>query len=289
MDASERGAQRRWWWIAVPAALMVTATSAPASADPPGAAPPVSRKVSKDSERRAHEVLRGMAQKLSSARSVTVTARRELDEATARALGTPRKSILVASVLRPSRVRVDTSTLDEKPVRSFYYDGSKATVVDHTLGVHASGDMTGDIDAMADAVEDRYGFSLPLLEFLANDPAAAMADDVQEARYEGIKMMDGKPCHQLALSGNDDRARLWVAKDDELPRRLVATLKNGDAITDLEIVFTQWNLSADVSEDRFAFTPPSGYYRVEMVKGKEPNPAAPATPSEPGAPAPKQP
>jgi len=69
-----------------------------------------------------------------------------------------------------------------------------------------------------------------------------------------------------ALSGKLADAELWVGVADHLPYRLVATFKKHPDRPQLKAEFSSWNLGANISEKDFAFVPPEGATKIEMVK-----------------------
>ena len=63
--------------------------------------------------------------------------------------------------------------------------------------------------------------------------------------------------------------QLWIAQGDQpLPRRLVLTYKKAEGQPQFWAQFSDWNLSPEVPDSLFVFTPPEGAAKIAFAARK---------------------
>jgi hypothetical protein len=244
--------------VAVGLALTAIFTSAALAAEP-----------SKPSDgSNADQILRQMSDKLRAARSFTVTAHRRIDADLLDATAVAEDALIEARVLRPNKLAAHAKT--DLGVRHLYADGRTLTLLDERANAYAVVPMRTNIEGVVAALDENYGFMPPLAEFAVSNPYKALRSEAQSVAYVGREKlgagflgMGGVECHRLALRGKAADAELWIAVDDSLPRKLVATFHR-EGQPQVRVDFSSWNLAAPVSESDFAFTPPTGAERIEL-------------------------
>jgi hypothetical protein len=113
-------------------------------------------------------------------------------------------------------------------------------------------------------IDETYGFTPPLAEFILNDPYAALGKHIKSKAYKGKEIIDGVECHHLTLSGDVADSDLWIGTADQLPRKLVATFKDREGAK-LQADFSNWNLAPTLDDKMFAFAAPSDAEKIEML------------------------
>lgn len=214
-------------------------------------------------ERRAAEIFRGMASKLTQSKTVQVDAERQMDPVLARQTGMPERASLDVAVMRPDLMRVRTVAAND--VRVLLADGQKVTVLDEKMNLYASVPLSGSIDDVSDALEKRFGFAPPLGELLSNDPQRSIGERTRSMAYGGETTIDGKRHHRLLLKGERADAELTVSAEEQLPKLMVVTFKDTPGSPKLRFTFSGWRLGAPMERSDFAFDPPKGARQVEMV------------------------
>ncbi len=216
----------------------------------------------------ADQILRQMSDKLSSARSFTFKAQREIDPALLVGSAVAERANVEARVLRPNKLAAHART--NLGVRHFYADGRTLSLLDGRANTYATLPMRTDIDGVVAALDQKYGFTPPLAEFAVSNPYRGLREQAQSAAYVGRENiaagflgLGGVECHRLALKGQVADAELWIAVSDSLPRKLVATFKR-DGQPQVRVHFSSWNLAAPMTDADFAFTPPKGAEKIEM-------------------------
>jgi len=106
---------------------------------------------------------------------------------------------------------------------------------------------------------------------LAEDPAAALLEGVQELSVAGAEEIDGSACTHLVARSESGNWDLWVATGDEpVPVKFVPTIGQlffGGRNVDLSstVIFDQWRLDPDFEPADFAFVPGEGCEKVESL------------------------
>jgi thiol-disulfide isomerase/thioredoxin len=106
---------------------------------------------------------------------------------------------------------------------------------------------------------------------LADDPAAALLEGVQELSVAGAEEIDGSACTHLVARSESGNWDLWVATGDEpVPMKFVPTIGQlffGGRNVDLSstVIFDQWRLDPDFEAADFAFVPGEGCEKVDSL------------------------
>ena len=111
--------------------------------------------------------------------------------------------------------------------------------------------------------------------FLAEDPAAAMLDGVQELSVAGVEEIDGRPCTHLLARSESGNWDLWVANGDEpVPVKFVPAIGQlffGGRNVDLSstVIFDQWRFDPVFEPADFVFVPGEGegWEKVDSLAG----------------------
>jgi hypothetical protein len=178
---------------------------------------------------------------------------------------------------RPDHLRIDATKRDGAK-STLLFDGKDLTVVHPQENVYATVAKPGSADeAMAYFVQD-LGLRLPLAEMLSSQLDKVLPERVRAAAYVEPSSIAGVPCDHLALRGDEADLQLWVAQDQPpLPRRLVITYKRADGRPQFWAQFSDWNLSPEVPDALFTFTPPTGAAKIAFSPQQMLQPGAAVT------------
>jgi len=218
----------------------------------------------------ADQILRQMSDTLAGSQHFTVKAHRTMDAALTPGGIAVADARIEAAVQRPNRLCAHS--VGGGDARRFVFDGRTLTLHDEKNNLYASVPMRKSLDGLVDALDEDYGVTLPLAEFIMSNPYKDLRHQADTVTYLGRAthrtgvFSSGVECHRLALSGKLADAELWVGVADHLPYRLVATFKKHPDRPQLKAEFSSWNLGANISEKDFAFVPPEGATKIEMVK-----------------------
>jgi hypothetical protein len=142
---------------------------------------------------------------------------------------------------RPDRARIDITKRDGT-ASGFSFDGKEIAVFNTREHVYATAAKPGTLDEAID--------------YFINDL-------VEQASIAGV------PCDHLAFRGDQADLQLWIAQGDQpLPRRQVITYRDAADQPQFRAQFSEWNLSPDVPDSLFAFTPPEGAPKIAFALRK---------------------
>ncbi len=218
------------------------------------------------------QLLRQMSEKLAQARQFSFKVDRKLDAALVEGRNIPENAQIEISVSRPAKFLAKADSQDN--VRQFVFDGQNLSVYDETMKLYATVPEPGTIDEVVAKIDEKYGFTPPLAEFILNDPYKAVSPRIKSQAYKGKETVSGVECHHLSLGGDVADSELWIGVADLLPRKLVATFKNRDGGPQLQADFSDWNLAATLDDKFFTFVAPQDAASVEMVTEAQMNETA---------------
>jgi hypothetical protein len=209
------------------------------------------------------QLLRQMSEKLAHAKRLSFKVDRKLDAALVEGRNIPENSQIEISVSRPGKFLAKSDSRDN--VRQFVFDGQNLSVYDETMKLYATVPAPGTIDEVVAKINERYGFTPPLAEFILSDPYGALSPRIKSQAYKGTEAVGGVDCHHLSLGGEMVDSELWIGIADLLPHKLVATFKDREGGPQLQADFSDWNLAATLDDKFFTFVAPQDAERVEMV------------------------
>jgi hypothetical protein len=165
-------------------------------------------------------------------------------------------------IRRPDRMRMNVrgDRRDEK----IFYDGKSFTVFGERLGYYASFAAPGTLAELKEVTEKRYGIDLPLADLFYWGTEHDGTSDITGATVVGVSTVDGTACDHYAFRQKDVDWELWIEQGAHpLPRKLVITTTSEKSRPQHGMNLT-WDLSPQLSDDLFTFTPPAEAHRIEF-------------------------
>jgi len=215
-------------------------------------------------EPRAEALVRAMSDRLVQARGIALEAEEVYDEVPDESPRRQLTDVRRVAMRRPDRLAGDTS--GDAMNRTFWYDGKVFSALDKEQNVWTSGAVPPTVDKALDWVFDQTSTVIPLGDFLYADVYARLMSDVQRGVYLGIHEAAGVPCHHLSFEQATIDWQIWIdAGKEPLPRKLVITYKTENEVPQYTVTIRKWNLQAQLPDALFAFSPPEGASRVEVV------------------------
>jgi hypothetical protein len=171
-------------------------------------------------------------------------------------------------IRRPDRARIDITKRDGA-TSGFRFDGREIAVFNTREQVYATAARPGTLDAAIAYFINDLDMRFPLVELFSTQLAEALPAKMRTAYNVGPERIGGVPCEHLAFRGDQADLQLWVAEGDQpLPCRLVITYNAAEGQPQFWAQFSDWNLSPDVSDARFVFTPPEGAAKIAFATRK---------------------
>ena len=232
------------------------------------------------------QLLRQMSEKLAQAKSLSFNVDRKLDAALVEGSNIAENAQIVISVSRPGKFQAKSDSKDN--VRQIFFDGQNLSIYDETMKLYATVPVSGTIDDAVAKIDEKYGFTPPLAEFILSDPYAVLSKQIKSKAYTGKENIAGVDCHHLSFVGDVADSELWIGSADLLPRKLVATFKDREGSPQLQADFSNWNLAAPLDDNIFAFVAPKDAEKIEMVTEAQMQEAAAKEDAAPASAAPQK-
>lgn len=157
-----------------------------------------------------------------------------------------------------------------------WYDGGKLTFVSDSQKVWARVGAEPTIDATLDRLAERLAMPMPVADLLYSSPYDALIDGTSTGGYVGRETVEGVATLHVAYQHPAADWDLWVHEQGEpLPRKYRMTDKTLTPPRMVEVVFSNWDLGATVTDATFAPAVPPGYERIPLAVQAEET-AAPA-------------
>lgn len=192
---------------------------------------------------------------------------------------------LEALVKRPDKLRINAQgDIEDK---QFFYDGKTITLYDQTKNAYAVMAAPATIDEALDQARKEYGLTVALADLSHGNALALMTKGQKHALYVGEGLVRGVKCHHLAFDRDDIQWQIWIdAGDKPLIRKIVINQKMLPAEPQWTAYFSDWNLTPQLNDSLFVFTPPEKAVKAKFVSLKEaaaaPKKAAPKKKTQKG-------
>ncbi len=170
----------------------------------------------------------------------------------------------VVTVRRPDRLRVDTTDRDGSK-SGVVFNGKEIAAFNVNDKVYATTPQPGTLDESIAHFVNVLGMRFPMAAILQGHVAKDAKGWAREIRYVGVDTIAGVPCDHVALHGNWEDVQLWIAQGDRpLLQRIVITYTRAEGKPQFSAQLRDWNVSPDVSDAVFAFTPQAGATKISF-------------------------
>jgi hypothetical protein len=204
--------------------------------------------------------------------------------------------------LRPSgkteRVTLTRETTIRRPDRLYskvsgdrqnevWYDGVGIMLVLHGEKVFGQARAPETLDKALDAIYERYGVPAPFADYAYSSPAKALL--TATGGWVACEMLDNQPVDHVSFKDKGVTWEAWIAAErDPLPRKAIAEFTENKRHRRTELIFTNWNLSPQIADNRFEPTVLPDYEGIAIVQrarilrnmAKDDTSAAPSTPQK---------
>jgi hypothetical protein len=174
------------------------------------------------------------------------------------------------TVRRPDRLRVDLTGDDG--ATELVYDGKTVVLMGLETKKYATVPVPATIQGMLETVVGKNGVDFPLADLLTDAPDKAFLLGVTSGREVGTATIDGVQCrHLLFTQPPGIEIELWVEQNDRaIPRRLIITYRSQPGQPSFIAAFSDWDFSVHPADAEFAFQPPDGAVRTELMAPTQP-------------------
>ena len=168
------------------------------------------------------------------------------------------------TVRRPNRVVVSRHN-DDGTKSGVWYDGDHITLYEERDNVYGTLAVPDTIDATLAYIEERGVVTLPTADLLYSD-MSFLWKQAETGSVVGESLVNGKRCYHLAFRNATTAWQLWIAKGPKpLFCKILITYVQQEAQPQFAAHLTDWDLSPQLPEALFVFTPPDGAHRIRFL------------------------
>lgn len=170
----------------------------------------------------------------------------------------------VTTVRRPDRARIEAVRRDGE-TSTTYFDGQHIWVDLPEAAAYVSIEKPGSLDDAIDYLTDDLEVPVPLGDLVNADLYAAVSPRIVSGFWVGESVLGGTRCDHVAFRLDTADAQLWIEQGERpVPHRIVITYKGAPGTPQFWARISNWNFAPDVSDARFAYTPPDGAERIPV-------------------------
>jgi hypothetical protein len=213
---------------------------------------------------KADEYLRKMGKTLAAAQQFTFEIRDLSDTVLTNGQEAQFARTVEVSMRRPDALAADfVGDLENKLI---VYGGGKLAIWNRLMNVYAMQDVPTSLDSMFDFLDQRFGITVALSDLCFPDPYQTMIANVYSGADLGVGDVNGVKCHHLAFREQNIDWQIWVEDSEQaLPRKVVITYKDRADVPQYIAFLDKWNLSPQMPDSTFVFTPPADAKRKDLT------------------------
>jgi hypothetical protein len=155
------------------------------------------------------------------------------------------------------------------------YDGSNVTFFDPAQRAYAVEAAPKNIERMLDVAREELDLVAPAADLIYADAFNRMTEGMTAGFVVSRSaMVHGQSSTHLAFRKPGVDVQIWIANaGPPLPLKYALTTTDVAGNPEYTLVFSDWNMSPQIGENTFRFTPPAGAKRIGFVRAG----AAPAS------------
>jgi len=147
------------------------------------------------------------------------------------------------------------------------YNGKVVTLISHKDKVFGEFPAPPTIDEAADMITTKYDIPLPVADLLTFDPQEALLDDQTTGGWIKRETIEGVDCNLLTYQHPRVDFSIWIpVSGDPLPRKLEINYKARRGNPSSTIVFKDWNLAPQLTNETFARKVPADYEGIPVIQ-----------------------
>ena len=233
-------------------------------------------------EERASQALRAMSDYLKASKSYSFHADIDWDDVLPSGQKITFTAVSEVNLRRPNGLQAEQ--IADTGTKRFWFDGKALTLFDPVRHTYAVEPFSGNTDQALDHMIKTLHFTLPLSDFVYENPAKALTGTARYGFVVGRSNVDGIPCQHLAFVDSHIDWQLWIdAGRIPVPRKLVINYKNLPGSPTFSATLSDWDFSTRLPDSLFVADIPGDAVRLPFLKKDLalPAKAAPIEPKNP--------
>lgn len=217
-----------------------------------------------DVDSKAVQVMKQMSQYMNTLNNFTIHVESTEDKLTTAGRKIQYGSSVDVYVKRPDKLRADRKSDDQS--QYFYYDGETLTLFNHTAGMYSSVKTPPTLEAALFLARNSYGIHIPASDIIEKNVYESLVENITYGEYLGLHRVGNIKCHHLLFSQDEVDWQIWIEDSTTpLPRKLIITERLITGGPQFTAVFSKWDLSPDLPDTLFKFTPPENAEAIDFL------------------------
>jgi hypothetical protein len=171
-------------------------------------------------------------------------------------------------VKRPDKIRLNAK--GDLQNKELFYDGKAITIYDTVKKVYATAAMPSTIDEALAKVKSDYDIRLIPADLAKANLFEQITKGLEDEVYVGESTVFGVKCQHVAFDNGKVVGQFWIeASDKPVLRKVVLTYKDVEFSPQWTMYLTEWNVSPQLADNLFAFSPPQGGEKIDFKAVKK--------------------
>lgn len=176
---------------------------------------------------------------------------------------------------RPDRFRVEAERSDGDR-GLILFDGKTLTAFKSDDNIFAQVDKNGTVDDVLVYMIRDLGLTLPLARMFHSGFRQSLEKMATSVSFVEENFLFDVPTDHLTARSRDVDLQVWIAQGEKpLPRRAVITYKNEPGQPQFWAELSDWDFAPKVTDESFAFTPPTGAEKIPLLAPGRPKGSLP--------------
>jgi len=169
-------------------------------------------------------------------------------------------------VARPNKLRV--RMVSPRSERELIFDGKTVTLFTPALKYYSTVELVDTISGLIGRLQEKFNVEIPLSDLFVWGTPAAPIERIESAMNAGQDFVGEDLCDHYAFRQGNYDWQIWIQTGGKpLPRKIVIT-NRADEARPQSVSLIDWNVKPTFKDSIFAFTPPKGASKVEIVPAK---------------------
>jgi hypothetical protein len=168
-------------------------------------------------------------------------------------------------VKRPDKIRINAK--GDQQNKEVLYDGKTFTIYDTGKNFYVNATMPATIDEALAKLNSDYNIRLIVADLAKTNLFDSITEGVTDQVNVGEGTVFGVKCQHIAFDKKKIEVQLWVEDSDKpVLRKAVITFKDVEFSPQWTLYLTEWNVSPQLADSLFTFTPPQGAVKANFIE-----------------------
>ncbi|MBP1838214.1 DUF2092 domain-containing protein [Formosa algae] len=166
----------------------------------------------------------------------------------------------------PDKLSVKQHSKDKHS--AYYYNGEVITYYSFSENNYITVDAPDNIIDMIDFMHDNFSMDFPAADFFYPTFTDDIIENFDTITYIGLDLLGGEECNLTQIENENVIVKIWISDEAHtLPKQFEITYKKKDNLK-FQATFSDWQLSPELNDDIFDFTPPASARLISVLIAK---------------------